>query len=117
MELLLVFPILLTVLLATVEFSTFAVARQQLLTASREGARVAAVGGTRDEVEAAVRLFLGGGRFTNAQIDTVLTDVAGDPVEVTVRIQATDAVPDLLPLAGFSISNQTIAASTVLRRE
>jgi Flp pilus assembly protein TadG len=122
LELLLVLPILLLVLLAIIEFSIWAVAQQQLLTASREGARVAALGGSRDDVEQAVRVFLGG-KFDNATIDAVLTDdqgqpvAAGQPVQVVVSLPATDAVPDLLPLAGFSIRGQSISAGTVMRKE
>jgi Flp pilus assembly protein TadG len=58
-ELLLVFPILLSILLAMVEFSMMLVARQQLAGASREGARVAAQGGDLPAVQATVAQYLG----------------------------------------------------------
>ena len=58
-----------TVVLAGFEFSMLAQARQQLLVASREGTRVAALGGTADDVETAARNALNG-VLQNAQIKT-----------------------------------------------
>jgi hypothetical protein len=123
LELLLVFPILVALLLATIEFSMLAVVRQQVLTASREGARVAAQGGDASEVERAVHVFLGGGTLANAEVQTVLTDdkgnplFPGDPVTVLVRVPADRAVPDLLPFIGQSIRGEFVVGCTVMRKE
>jgi hypothetical protein len=55
-ELLLVAPLLLIILLGTIEFALLLVARAQLVSACREGARVASHGGgDRDELQAEVR--------------------------------------------------------------
>jgi Flp pilus assembly protein TadG len=122
-ELLFVLPVVLVVVLATIEFSTLLVVRQQLQASSREGARVAALGGDAQQVETAVRNFLGNGTLANAQVDSVLTDdqgqplPAGAPVAVTVSIPTAQAVPNLLALAGFSIADDVSIAQTVMRKE
>jgi len=122
-ELLLALPVLLAVLLGVVEFSLMLVAQQQLVTASREGARVAAQGGAQADVVQAVDQFLGTGSLSNATVVAVLTDASGQPlpsgqpVSVTVSLPATQAVPDLLAFIGFSIAGNTLAAQAVMRKE
>jgi Flp pilus assembly protein TadG len=123
LELLFVLPILMAILLGTIEFSMFGLARQQIVAASREGARVAALGGSAPDVQQVTRQFLGNGRLANATVQADITDVlgnptpSGQPVRVTVSIPANQAVPDLLAFIGFSIKNETIAAQTVMRKE
>jgi Flp pilus assembly protein TadG len=121
-ELLLVLPILLAVVLAAFEFSMLAQVRQQLLTASHDGARVAATGGTADDVEQAARRSLGG-PLSNATVTSRLTDdggnplPSGEPVGVLVTVPANQAVPDLLTFIGYSIRGETLAAQTIMRKE
>src|SRR5947209_2475357 len=123
LELLFALPVLLAVLLATVEFSMLLVARQQLLVASREGARVAAQGGDSTEVQQAVALFLGTGPLAGARVDAVLTDDSGQPlpsgaaVAVTLSLPTTQAVPDLLAFIGVSLRRDTLITQTVMRKE
>ena len=123
LELLFVLPILLAVLLGTIEFSMFGLARQQVVAASREGARVAALGGSDQDVLQAAQRFLGNGQLANATIQVGITDITGNPipsgqpVQVTVSVPANLAAPDLLAFIGFSIKNETIAAQTVMRKE
>jgi len=123
LELLLALPILLAALLGVVEFSLLLVARQQLVTASREGARVAAQGGGQAEVVQAVQQFLGPGSLSNASIVAALADdtgqplPSGQPVCVTVSLPTTQAVPDLLAFVGFSIGGETLVAQTIMRKE
>jgi Flp pilus assembly protein TadG len=122
-ELLLVFPILLSLLLAMVQFSMLLVARQQLAGASREAARVAAQGGDLTAVQAAASLYLGQGNLANAQVEADLTDAngmplpSGAPVAVTVLVPATQAAPDLLVFVGLSIKDEVLSAQTVMRKE
>jgi hypothetical protein len=123
MELLLVLPLLLAVLLGTVELSLWLAAQQQVSLASREGARVAATGGTRADVNQAIRLALGDARFQRAQVTTWLTDSnsqplpSGEPVSVLVALPASAVVPDLLVFIGLSIRNQKLISQTVMRKE
>jgi hypothetical protein len=122
-ELLLTLPLLLALVAALVEFSLVLAARQQLAAASREGARVAAVGADQTTVTQAVQRVLGRGSLSQAQITTVLTDASGAPlpsgapVQVIVRIPAGKVAPDLLGLIGFSLRQQILAASTIMRKE
>jgi hypothetical protein len=122
-ELLFVFPILLAVLLGTVEFSLWLSAQQQVALASREGARTAATGGGANDVNESVRLALGDGRFNVAEVRVTLTDEngdpvsAGDPVAVQVRLPAASAVPDLLRFIGISIRDEVLVGQTVMRKE
>lgn len=122
-ELLFVFPVLLAVLLATVEYSLWLTAQQQVSLASREGARVGATGGTGDDVNRIVRLVLGDARYQQAQVDANLIDPAGvplpvgEPVTVSVRLPASAVVPDLLAFVGISIRNQYLVSQTVMRKE
>jgi Flp pilus assembly protein TadG len=123
LESLFVLPILVLVALAVVEFSLLISARQQLLAASREGARAAATGGSPREIELAVRSRLGHGTLSQAKIRTILVDkdgrplASGEPVVVQVEVPATAASPDLLRVIGFSLRQQTVAAYTAMRKE
>jgi Flp pilus assembly protein TadG len=123
LETLFVLPVLVIVALAVVELSLLISARQQLLTASRDGARCAATGGSPREIEHAVRSRLGHGALAQAKIKAILTDEAGrplntgEPVVVQVEVPATAASPDLLRVIGFSLQKQTVAAYTVMRKE
>ena len=123
LELLLVFPVLLSLLLALIQFSMLLAARQQLAGASREAARVAAQGGDLTAVQTAAALYLGQGNLSNAQVQAVLTDStgmalpSGAPVSVTVQVPASQAAPDLLAFVGVSLQNEVISAQTVMRKE
>ena len=126
-ELLLVLPILLIVVLAAVQFSLTLYARQQLVAASREGCRVAALGGNLSEVESTIRRTLGNGRLADADIE--LTDETGKPlsdgmilpsgesVAVWLRLPTVHVVPDLLRFIGYSIQTDEMVARTLMRRE
>ena len=122
-ELLFVLPLLLSLLFGMIEFSLFLAARQQVTTASREGARVAALGGTEAEVQQAVAQFLGAGNLGNATAQVTfipqagLPATSGDAVQVVVSLPVSQAVPDLLAFIGVSLQNQNIVASTVMRKE
>jgi hypothetical protein len=127
LELLLVLPLLLVIVLAMVQFSLTLHARQQLVAASREGCRVAALGGDLGDVEKMVRQVLGTGRLSDAEIE--LTDEtgaqvpsgsavpSGEAVAVWLRLPTAYAVPDLLRFVGYSIRNDEMVARTVMRRE
>src|SRR5436190_24393313 len=92
-ELLFVLPILLVVVFATIEFSALLTVRQQLQAASREGARVAALGGDTQQVEAAVRNFLGSGSLADAKVESVLTDAQNQPLPSGAAVAVTVSLP------------------------
>jgi hypothetical protein len=127
LELLLILPILLLLILAMVQFSLTLHARQQLVAASREGCRIAALGGNLDEVERTIKRTLGNGRLADADIE--LTDEQGNPipagqavpsgeaVAVWLRLPTAHAVPDLLRFMGYSIREDEMIARTLMRRE
>ncbi|HWY87414.1 MAG TPA: TadE/TadG family type IV pilus assembly protein [Gemmataceae bacterium] len=118
-ELLLLLPIILGLILGMVEYSMILSIDQQLAVASRQGARVAAQGGSAAEVEAAARLVLGSGNVgLSALVTSQLTDVSGDPVSVSVTVaDAASVVPNMLNFLGFSIKDQPLAGLTIMRKE
>ncbi|MFO0879667.1 MAG: TadE/TadG family type IV pilus assembly protein [Gemmataceae bacterium] len=122
-ELLFVLPVLLAVLLASVEFSLWLTAQQQVALAGREGARVASTGGTEEEIQNAVRLVLGEPRYDRSTVTVTITDelgnplTSGDPVAVVVQLPVRYVVPDLLAFIGLSIRNQVLVNQTVMRKE
>jgi Flp pilus assembly protein TadG len=123
LEFLLILPVALMLTLAMAEFSLIFVARQQLTAASREGARVAAIGGSAQDVSDAVSTYLGTGVLGNAQVTSVLTDAnnnplpSGAPVQVVVTLPTAQAVPDFLAPFGFTVTNDVIIAGTIMRKE
>lgn len=127
LELFLVFPILMLLLAGMIQFSMMLHARQQLVAAGREGARVASLGGDAHDVEHAVHRTLGEGRLSEATVLLTTEDdhplasaqqvPPGEPVAVWVRLPTTRAVPDLLRFIGYSIRDDEIVVRTIMRRE
>lgn len=123
MELLLVAPLLLILMLAMVEYGLYYMARELVVNAARDAARVAATGGTQEDIEQAVRLRLGSGPLGQVKIDVLdlEADDSSQPyqkaVAVVISLPAENAVPDLLRIIGFSVQNRSITAQTVLRKE
>jgi hypothetical protein len=108
-ELALVFPVLVVLAMALVQVGL--VARTTVLVhhAAREGARVAAVGGTMREVEDAV---IGSSGLLLPDTDVVRI-VEGEVVTVTVRhLARTDA-----PLVGPLLPDVVLSATVSMRRE
>jgi hypothetical protein len=126
-ELLLVLPILLILMVGMIQMSLTLMCRQQLLGASREAARVAALGGNHKSVVLAAKQCLGDGRLGEAEI--LLTTGEGKPIrsaqevrsgesiQVWISIPAEQAVPNFLAFAGFQSKDELIVARTVMRKE
>jgi hypothetical protein len=120
MELLLALPIVLAILLAIVQFALLLSARQQVTVAAREGARVAALGGSPADVRAVVDRFIGPSVGT---VTARMTDEAGDPlppgepIEVAVRVPTRRMVPELLGMIGFALGDRDLVARAVMRKE
>jgi Flp pilus assembly protein TadG len=124
-ELLLVLPVMLAIVLGVVEYSLLLAAEARYASASREGARVAAVGGSESEIETAVKDAL---LNTEASLVTITSDiysdsmtktpkVTGETVTVTVTVDACAVVPDFLRIIGISICGYTIGGQTKMRKE
>jgi Flp pilus assembly protein TadG len=80
-ELLLTTPVLLGLIFAVVQIAMMTAANEHLAAASREGCRVAALGGGPSEIIRAVQNHLGQGNLGTAQIQAVLTQQQdGTPV-------------------------------------
>jgi Flp pilus assembly protein TadG len=125
-ELIIAFPILVGFLLGTIEFSIAFQARQQLLTAVREGARVGSQGGTKTEVITTVQQL-----FTQTAIPTQNITVLGtvdlspyqpegstgrDAVQVCATVNTTDVVPNLIPFL-IDLKNETLSVCVVMNLE
>ncbi len=81
LEVLLLTPVVLGLIFAVVEISMMTAANEHLAAASREGCRVAALGGGPEEIVRAVQDHLGQGNLSTAQIFAVLTQqVDGTPI-------------------------------------
>lgn len=116
-ELLFLLPIFVIVVVAFVEFSALITAETQLLAASREGARTAALGGTQADAQAAVANAFGGSGVT---VDIVYVNGAadpGNPVQVTVTAPAVSYVPNYLRYFGFDLTDRTMTARSVMTME
>jgi hypothetical protein len=123
-EMLLVLPLFVLLLTAMIEFSLLLVARQELMSASREGCRVAAHGAPDDEVRAAIANVLGDGRLSRAEVkitrfeeDHVLPHAPRDRVRVVVHLPTDEVVPDFLGLVGISFAEDELACGTVMSME
>ena len=150
-ELVIALPILLIVILASVEFTFMLLGSQALTAAANVGARQAALPSTSSsQVEDTVYMALSSWRWAqnkndlavvvyvdqddNGQIENdervfqtnTLSDAAevlanaptGTVVQVTLRLPAPAAAPDLLGIfPGLSIKGQELTASFVTRKE
>jgi hypothetical protein len=121
-ELVLVLPILVLLLLAMIQFSLMLTARQQLLSASREGARMGARGGSAADIECAARRVLGDGSLAQADVQSQRApEQPGAPVggsecvQVMVHIPIGAAVPNFLSWL-FSADDE-LTACTVMHCE
>ncbi len=123
-ELLFALPVLLILVVGMIEFSMVLSVRFQLLTASQQGARVAAQGGSDDEVKTTVKNALGTGRVADAEV--FIDRSAEDPqnpqngrarVQVCVVVNAGHVVPDLLVWAGIGFRNINLTGCTVMNLE
>jgi Flp pilus assembly protein TadG len=121
----LVLPILLLVLLAVVQLSTYLMASQAIQAAALVGAREATLPGADDTtVRGAVRRALQGWRFKDCLGDE---DIVIQPddwqttsgcVGVTVKVDADRAAINALwKLAGISLAGKEICAQYVMRKQ
>lgn len=113
LELLLVLPILVGILGATIMFGMMLVAQQVLTTASQAGARAAAIG-TCADAEPAADLVLGPGKLSAATVSCIDD---GTNVSVSVTVPADQVVPNLLKNFGLGVECFTLGATTTMKKE
>lgn len=136
LELIMVMPILLMVLLATVEFGILLMASQGVGAAAAHGSRNSALPSTSTaSVTAAVATALdgyiwqgteevviyvdaGGGFVLDTPGNNVLENApSGSIVSVTVNVESDQAAPDLLKYFGISLAGKEITTTYVTRKE
>src|SRR5262245_15084695 len=132
--LLFVAPILLLFTFAIVEIYMLVTAREELLAASRLGARVAACGEcatkeqkeqVQQEVDKTVHRALGSGRLGSAKVhvawpeELTAQDTAGeaDWVRVSLELPMRNAAPDLLGWVGASLGKSKMVVATTMKQE
>ena len=129
-ELLLAIPILLVLLLATLQFAMLLLSDQAISAAASIGAREAALpSATTTRVETVVNEVLDGWRFfpdlepieirVNGFVAAPETANTGDIVSVKVRVASNAAAPDLLEIFGseYSIAAKELCHQGVARKE
>ena len=127
LELTLVLPILLLVLLAVVQLSTYLLASQAIQAAALVGTREATLpGATPQSVHVAVHRALSGWKFESAigPEDVIIkpnnwqTAPSGRRVGVMVSVPAKEAALNALShLAGFAWTGERICGQFVMRKE
>ncbi|MBN1911723.1 MAG: pilus assembly protein [Pirellulales bacterium] len=124
LELVLVLPVLLLVLLAIFQMSTYLLATQAIQAAALAGAREATLPGASAEgIEHSVHRALGGWRFRDDVDVTIRPDdwaslPSGEGVSVTVRVDADKAaINSLAILPGLSLEGKDITGQYVMRKE
>jgi hypothetical protein len=131
MELLFLLPLMLLVGLALMQFYLLVTAREELVAASRLGARVAAAGDrndrqqVEDEVRKTVSRALGSGRLCTADVKLVWaedlppqqTQGETDWVRVELAIPTRRVSPDVLGWVGAALGNQKLVVAQLARRE
>jgi len=125
LEFALILPIILLVLLAVVQFSTYLLGTQAIQAAAAVGAREATLpGATPPVVQQAVERSLGSWRFS-ADVDPVVIEPTGwenlptgSSVSVTVSVDADKAALNALRgTPGFDLTGKKVTARYVMRKE
>ncbi len=118
-ELVFVLPVVLTVLMAMIQFSMLWSTQQLAHGAAAAGCRTATYpGATKQDVEWAVARAL----HKPALAQNCLVQVqgglhVGDEVLVTVQLPQSVAAPDLLRFVGYSLQGRVLTAQCLMRKE
>jgi len=110
-EFVLVLPVVLALLLATVEVAVAARVQLEVTQAAREGARQAATSPDPERAVAAVRGALGGDSASRASVSVARDHIVGGTAEVVVRLRHRVAAP---LFGGFDV---TLVGRAVMRVE
>lgn len=117
-ELMMVLPLVLVVLLGTIEFACLLMAQQSLAHATYLGARRASLyDASPDDVERTVKRALSASMGRQVRVSARIGRDVGEPVLVQACVPMQLAAPDLLGWMGVSLRGRELQAATVLRRE
>jgi hypothetical protein len=120
---LLLTPVLLAFVLGIVQFGVMFTTQNLIDSACAQGSRVAAHGGSAEDIREAVKRVLGPQRFRRTDIFVTSGNEDGSPlrtgdvVEVRVELLARDVVPDLLAFIGCGLGDRKLTGRAVLRME
>jgi Flp pilus assembly protein TadG len=119
MELVLVLPIVLGLIFATIEIGMLWSSGQRVKEAAAAGSRVAGFRGADESaVRRAVEHGLGRKNLSeNYTLDISHPDDNPHEVCVTVTVPMKAAAPDLLTFLGFSLEDRRLTAHSIMRRE
>jgi Flp pilus assembly protein TadG len=104
-ELLLLTPIVIGLIVAVLEIGMMTAANEQMAGASREGCRVAALGGGPDEIRRAVWNHLGQGNLSSAQITAVITENNNGPIIVALTDNNGQPIYQTVGNVGYNSDN------------
>lgn len=119
MELIFVLPILLALILASIEFGMLWSSGRRVEEAAAAGCRTASFRGADD---LAVRRSIERTLDRASLVKTYAIDIRRDlpnpnEVCVTVKVPMKAAAPDMLGIIGFTLGSRTITAQSVMRKE
>jgi Flp pilus assembly protein TadG len=117
-ELMMVLPLVLLVLLGTIEFACLLMAQQSLAHATYLGARRASVcEASSEDIERTVRGALGPSMGRKVRVSARVGQDVGEAVVVHARVPMQSAAPDFLGWIGVSLQGRELQAAAVLRKE
>lgn len=117
-EFALVLPVLLVVLLGTLETTSMIYRQQTLSIAAYEGCRVALIPKiTRGQVEAAVNQILNDRRLRNATITITPNDFVNAPAQSIVEVRVTATAAGNSIIAPRFFANRTLTGSCFMMKE
>jgi len=110
-------PVILLIVLGSIEAASMLFLKQTLVQASYEGAKVAIRNGEQDDVESIIRAVAAGRRIVDLAIefDPPNIEAAEAGEVITVNVSAPGDTNSLIPFGPFK--NQTVIASAAMVKE
>lgn len=113
-----VLPVLLVILLGTLEATSMIYRQQTLSIAAYEGCRVALIPKiTRGQVEAAINQILTDRRVKNSQITIIPNDFVNAPIQTIIEVRVTAPAAGNSILAPRFFANKTLTGSCFMMKE
>ena len=110
-------PVIVLIVLGTIEAGSLLFLKQTLVQAAYEGAKVAIVSGDAARAEAIVEAVAAGRNLQDVQVEFTPSDIANLPAgeTLTITVTAPGDSNSLIPFGPFK--NQIVRASTAMVRE